>query len=138
MNVNSIVTIARSIEVEDILSDGSFKHNHVFDLRCGETGKSRPVEESVLKRLSNHFISYDQIPMNMDEIGPCEEIHLCEMIKEHPGDILIITEDVAQLASLCNIYKIPFASKVFYVVETGKGDIVKPFVPVQEPIAAQL
>jgi hypothetical protein len=123
------VTIAQSIEVSDILCDGTFKHSHVFDLRCGEEGKARPVEELVLKRLRNHFISYDQMPMDMDEIGPCEEIHLCEMIREHDGDILIITEDVPQVAHLCNIYKIPFTSKVFYVVETGKGDIVKPYTP---------
>jgi len=132
MENNAIVTITRSVEVSEIIADGSFKHKHVFDLRCCEAGHARPVEEDVLKRLRNHFISYDQLPMDMNSIGPCEEVNLCEMIKDHPGDILIITEDVAQVASLCDIYKIPFTSKVFYVVETGKGDVIKPFVAPQK------
>lgn len=131
MNKNSIVTIARTIELNEIMTDGSFEHRHVIDLRSGDEGLARPVEEDVLKRLNNHFISYDQVKMDMNDVGPCEEIHLCEMLQEYEGNVLLITEDVAQVAHLCSIYKIPFTSKVFYVVETGKGDVIKPFVPVE-------
>lgn len=131
MNKNSIVTIARTIELNEITTDGSFEHRHVIDLRSGDEGLARPVEEDVLKRLNNHFISYDQVKMDMNDVGPCEEIHLCEMLQEYEGNVLLITEDVAQVAHLCSIYKIPFTSKVFYVVETGKGDVIKPFVPVE-------
>lgn len=131
MNKNSIVTIARTIELNEITTDGSFEHRHVIDLRSGDEGLARPVEEDVLKRLNNHFISYDQVKMDMNDVGPCEEIQLCEMLQEYEGNVLLITEDVAQVAHLCSIYKIPFTSKVFYVVETGKGDVIKPFVPVE-------
>ncbi len=131
MNKNSVVTIARTIELNEIITDGSFEHRHVIDLRCSEEGLARPVEEDVLKRLNNHFISYDQISMDMNDVGPCEEIHLCEMLQEYEGNVLLITEDVAQVAHLCSIYKIPFTSKVFYVVETGKGDVIKPYISVE-------
>jgi len=127
MNNNSTVTIARTVELSEILTDGTFDYQHVIDLRRCEKGNARPVEEAVLKRLKNHFISYNQVQMNMDEIGPCEEVHLGEMLQDYDGNVLLISEEVAQVAHLCNIYKIPFTSKVFYVVETGKGDIVKPY-----------
>ena len=130
MNKNSIVTIARNVELSEILTDGSFDHQHVVDLRRCEQGCARPVEEEVLKRLRNHFISYDQVRMDMQDVGPCEEVHLCEMIQEYEGNILLLTDDVTQVAHLCGIYNIPFTSKVFYVVETGKGDIVKTLPPV--------
>lgn len=132
MNNNSTVTLARTVDLCEILTDGSFDHNHVIDLRRSQTGQARPVEEDVLKRLKNHFISYDQVEMDMENVGPCEEIHLCELLKEYEGNVLLVTEDVPQVAHLCNIYKIPFTSKVFYVVETGKGDVVKPFTPMEE------
>lgn len=132
MNKNSIVTIARTVELNEIITDGSFEHSHVIDLRRNEEGLARPVEEDVLKRLKNHFISYNQVQMDMKDVGPCEEVHLCEMLQEYEGNVLLITEDVPQVAHLCNIYKIPFTSKVFYVVETGKGDVIKPYTPVEE------
>jgi len=132
MTHNQVVTIARSIELNEIITDGSFEHNHVVDLRNNENGCARPVEENVLNRLKNHFISYDQLAMDLKDSGPCEEIHLCEMLKEYEGNVLLITEDVPQAAHLCSIYKIPFNSKVFYVVETGKGDVIKPFTPVED------
>ncbi len=132
MNKNSIVSIARTVELSEICTDGSFKHDHVIDIRRCNQGRARPVEEEVLKRLRNHFISYDQMAMDMKDVGPCEEVHLCEMLKEYEGDVLLVTDDVPQVASLCNIYDIPFESKVFYVVETGKGDIIKPFEQPQQ------
>lgn len=132
MNKNSTVTISRSVELSEILTDGSFDHQHVVDLRRNNTGFARPVEEDVLKSLRNHFISYTQMEIDLKDAGPCEEIHLCEMLQEFNGNVLLITEEVAQVAHLCNIYKIPFTSKVFYVVETGKGDVVKPYVPVEQ------
>ena len=125
MITNSIVTIARTVELSEILTDGSFKHDNVVDIRRCEEGCARPVEEEVLKRLRNHFISYDQMQMDMNDVGPCEEVHLCEMLQEYEGNTLIVTDNVPQVARLCNIYDIPFESKVFYVVETGKGDVIK-------------
>ncbi len=127
MNTNSIVTIARTVELSEILTDGGFKHNHVIDIRRCEEGRARPVEEEVLKRLRNHFISYDQMAMDLNDVGPCEEVHLCEMLQEYEGNTLLVADDVPQVAKLCNIYNIPFESKVFYVVETGKGDVIKPY-----------
>jgi len=91
MTHNQVVTIARSIELNEIITDGSFEHNHVVDLRNNENGCARPVEENVLNRLKNHFISYDQLAMDLKDSGPCEEIHL-----------------------------------------TGKGDVIKPFTPVED------
>ncbi len=132
MNKDSIVTIARTVELNEIITDGSFEHSHVIDLRRNEEGLARPVEEDILKRLKNHFISYNQVQMDMKDVGPCEEVHLCEMLQEYEGNVLLITEDVPQVAHLCSIYKIQFTSKVFYVVETGKGDVIKPYTPVEE------
>ena len=135
MNKNSVVTIARTVELSEILTDGSFHHDHVIDIRRCEQGRARPVEEEVLKRLRNHFISYDQLQMDMNDVGPCEEVHLCEMLQEYDGNILLVTDNVPQVAGLCNIYDIPFESKVFYIVETGKGDVVKSFEqPQQSPV----
>lgn len=140
MNNNSIVTIAKTVELNEILTDGSFQHDHVIDIRRSKEGCARPVEEEVLVRLRNHFVSYNQMAMDMNDVGPCEEVHLCEMLKEYDGNVLLVTDDVPQVATLCNIYNIPFQSKVFYVVETGKGDIVKPFEQpvVQQPAAAKI
>lgn len=139
MNKNSIVTIARNVELSEILTNGSFNHQHVVDLRRCEEGRARPVEEEVLKCLRNHFVSYDQVQMDMTDVGPCEEVHLCEMIQEYEGNMLLITDDVPQVAHLCGIYNIPFTSKVFYVVETGKGDVIKtvPEQPAQPQYSAK-
>jgi len=81
MTHNQVVTIARSIELNEIITDGSFEHNHVVDLRNNENGCARPVEENVLNRLKNHFISYDQLAMDLKDSGPCEEIHLRLTVK---------------------------------------------------------
>lgn len=120
------VTLAECLECADIPATGRFSHTKVLDLRCQADGKARPIEEAVLRRLKNHFVDYEQLPMKMDETGPCQDVHLCEIIREQGEGVLVLSDDIAQVATLLGLYNISFESNVFYVVETGRGDITKP------------
>ena len=120
------VTLAETLDCADIPAIGAFSHSKILDLRCQPNGHARPIEEPVLKRLRNHFVEYEQLPMAMDDTGPCQDIHLCELIREKGEGVLVLSDDISQVATLLGLYKIPFESSVFYVVETGRGNITKP------------
>ena len=118
------VTLAKDLEEGAIQPGKEFGYNHVVDLRCGLKEAPRPIEESVAKRLANRFVGYTQMPIALAEAGPCQEIHLCEFVSETGGEILILTDDIGPVASLLALFRIPFESSVFYIVETGKGDLM--------------
>ena len=115
------ITIARALDLEEIRSTGGFNHTNVIDARRGENGLTRPIEECILKRLKNHFIGYEQL--KTDDAREEDEL-LIGMATSNTGDTLVLTDDVSHVASLCQNNDIPFKSKAFYVVETGKGDFV--------------
>lgn len=119
------ITIARTLDCSQISVGTGFHHGRVIDLRC-EGSKARPIEESVLKRLRNHFVDYEQSPLDLDNSGPCQEVDLCEMVKESDRDTLLLADDLSQVAALFGIYNIDFTSREFYVVETGKGELIRP------------
>lgn len=129
MTQQNKVVLTHALDITEIKTDGTFEYDQVLDLRCASASNARPVEEAVLKRLKNHFISYDQIPIANGETGPCQEVHFCETLKEYKGQTLVVADDVASTAALMGIYEIPFESKIFYVVETGKGNIVNTISP---------
>ncbi len=122
------ITIARAMEQEEIRSNGGFGHVNVIDVRRNDDGGSRPIEEGVLKKLKNHFIGYEQ--MSMDDSAACDEA-LMARAGSNNGDTLILADDVAHVARLCQERNIPFTSRSFYVVETGKGDLVRSVVEKQ-------
>ena len=126
MNNAVRVTLAENLNCSDFPATGTFAHTKVLDLRHERDGSARPIEETVLKRLRNHFVDYEQLPMIMDETGPCQDVHLCESIREKGEGVLVLSDDVAQVATLLGLFEIPFESNVFYVVETGKGNLTKP------------
>lgn len=118
-------TIAKGLDTTEISCGKGFSHRRVIDTRS-ERGRARPIEEAVLKRLKNHFVDYIQLPLDLADTGPCQEVHLCETIRDQDADTLVISDDLSQLSALLNIYEIPFMSNAFYVVETGKGEVIKP------------
>lgn len=128
------VTIARTLDCTEISVGKGFSFNRVFDLRC-EAGEARPVEEAVLKRLKNHFVDYEQIPIEFSVDGPCKEVHICESVKSSDANTLVLADDLSQLAALFHIYNIEFTSRSFYVVETGKGEIVRPIIEQDDQVA---
>lgn len=125
MGTKHKITIAKGLDASEISMSKGFRHRQVIDARC-DAGRARPVEEAVLRRLSNHFIEYAQMPIDFCSTGPCQEVHLCETLKEAMQDTLVITDDLTQLSALLSIYNIEFTSNSFYIVETGKGEIVRP------------
>ena len=143
MKQTTKITLAESLNCMDIPPIGAFAHTKVLDLRCMPDGTARPIEEPVLKRLRNHFVEYEQLPMILNETGPCQEVHLCETIREQGEGVLVLSDDTAQVATLLGLFDIPFEANVFYVVETGRGDITKPMpnstsVPREESPAVAL
>lgn len=125
MTNHIMTTIAKGLDTTEISCGKGFSHKRVIDTRC-DGSRARPVEEAVIKRLKNHFVDYIQVPMNFSDSGPCQEVHLCETVREVDADTLLITDDLTQLSALLNIYNIEFKSNAFYVVETGKGEVIKP------------
>ncbi|MDJ0614516.1 MAG: hypothetical protein QNJ29_12675 [Rhizobiaceae bacterium] len=128
-----MTTIAKGLDITEIACGKGFSHKRVIDTRC-DGARARPIEEAVLKRLKNHFIDYAQVPMDFSDVGPCQEVHLCEMVTESEVDTLVVTDDLTQLSALLNIYKVEFKSNSFYVVETGKGELIKPVFEADEQI----
>lgn len=129
MRHNVSITIVKSLELDDIKSGQRFPHRHVLDLRgCGE-GNSRPIEEPTLKCLHNHFIDYEQACLNLRNPDEHAEMQLMNLITQKQGDILVITDQVSQMADYCMRTNIPFVTKDFYIVETGKGGVVKHVPP---------
>ena len=137
MERKSFVTIARGLEVDEIVTDGSFDHTLIVDLRSCERGNARPVEEAVLKRLRNHFIGYHQVPTCVADASHAQHKELANLIKANNRKLMVVTDDIGSLAQLCEESDIPFVSKTFYVVETGKGDMIKPVLETDAAIARQ-
>ena len=131
MATQTKIAISQVLDQTEITTDGSFDYSHVLDLRCNHDGTARPIEEAVLKRLKNHFISYQQQPVKKGSVHASAELKLYKMFTELTGKALVVVDDVAHAASLLSMFDIPFESKVFYVVETGKGDVVRSFTPSQ-------
>ena len=129
MHHNVSITIVKHLELDDIKCGPRFPHRHVLDLRGCEGGTSRPIEEPTLKRLRNQFIGYEQSCINLVDAKEHSEACLLEKIGQLQGDILVITDQISQMADLCMRNKIPFVAKDFYVVQTGKGDMVKHIQP---------
>ncbi len=115
------VTLAENLGYADFPTTGTFAHSRVLDLRCESDGSARPIEEAVLKRMRNHFVDYEQLPMIMSEAGPCQDVHLCELVRERDEQTLLLTDDISQVATLLGLFEVPFESNVFYVVETDVG-----------------
>ena len=114
------ITIAKSVDVEEISIAEGFSHKTIIDTRV-ENGRARPIEEAVLRKLRNHFVDYVQMPLEFGVSGPCQEVHLCETLADSVENTLVITDDLTQLSSLLSIYNIEFKSNAFYVVETAAG-----------------
>ena len=129
MHHNVSITIVKGLELDDIKSGQKFPHRHVLDLRGCSQGNSRPIEEPTLKRLHNHFISYQQECVNFKNSDDYQDAQLLNLITQHQGDILVITDQISQMADFCMCSNIPFIAKDFYIVETGKGDVVKHVPP---------
>ncbi|MGI9350672.1 MAG: hypothetical protein ACR2O3_03835 [Rhizobiaceae bacterium] len=138
MATQTKIAISQVLDQTEITTDGSFDYSHVLDLRCNLDGSARPVEETVLKRLKNHFISYDQQPVKKGSIHASAELKLYKMLTELTGKALLVVDDVAHAASLLSMFDVSFESKVFYVVETGKGDIVRSITPTPPSYAPEV
>ncbi|MEL7454261.1 MAG: hypothetical protein AAGJ50_12915 [Pseudomonadota bacterium] len=121
---NPIITIAKGLDKNEVCSASGFAHQRIIDTRT-LAGAARPIEECVLRRLNNHFAEYVQIPVDFGTTGPCMEVHLCETLAEGTEDTLVIADDLTQLSALLAIYKLPFTSTDFYIVETGMGEMVR-------------
>ncbi len=129
---NFSVAAARHLVPHEIQSGTKFPHSHVIDLRCDGPSESRAIEEEVLKRLANHHISYQQLPFDSDTSAGNAEKSLLELIIQKRGEVLVVTDQVSRIADFCQRLNIPFNSKSFYIVETGKGDMIRhvPAAPV--------
>lgn len=121
---NFSVTIARNLMLGEIRSGNGFNHAKVVDLRQDEIGEKRPIEEMVIRRLSNHFIAYGQETLTPDDQKKSEADCLLSMVESVDGDSLVLTDDISHIAALCHEKEIPFTAKDFYVVETGHGGVV--------------
>lgn len=119
------VTVTKSLKAVDIRSGGDFDHCKVLDMRCEAKAQSTPIDEFVLKRLQNHFVGYAQVPLSLKFENSGDETHLYRLIRQEEGDVLIVTDEISQVADFCTRMNIPFKSKDFYVVESGAGDYVR-------------
>lgn len=133
MNTHQKISIADSLAMTDILTDGTFDYTAVIDARTSENGKARPIEECTLKRLQNRFIKYQQLPTQFKTAEEKQEQSLLGEVNNATGKTLLITDDVAGAASFCERSNVSFTSKILYVVETGKGYSVRNIKP--EPMS---
>ena len=125
MKTNFSVTITKSLKAVDIQSGENFDHCKVLDMRCETGAQALPIDEFVLKRLQNHFVGYSQVPLSLKQNNTGDETHLYRLIRQEDGDVLVVTDEVGQVAEFCTRMNIPFKSKDFYVVETGAGDLIR-------------
>ena len=125
METLSKLVLTAGLEAQEVIAGKGFDYSYVLDLRCCDKGYARPVEEPVLKRLTNHFVEYRQMPISFETSPSDEQEALVEILKQMDGKCLVLTEEVSMMANLCDAASIPFESKVLYIVETGKGNFVK-------------
>jgi len=116
-------TIAKGLDVAEVSVTRGFSHTRVVDLRC-DCDRARPIEEAVLRRLRNLFVTYEQAPMQLDLATDEYKTKVIEILKTEASDTLVISDDLAQLAAVLSASDIAFTAKSFYVVETGKGQVV--------------
>ena len=123
--MNKNITLAETLALSDIKTDGSFQHSNILDLRQCENGKARPIEEATLKKLQNRFISYTQMPTDMDTSDVEELVSLRYEINGCEPGTLVLTDSVSKTAGFFEECGISFTSKILYIVETGKGQMVQ-------------
>ena len=102
------VTIASNLAMHDIQSCATFKNTSVLDIRQCATGEARPIEEAVLRKLNALFVKYEQFPLGLDQAGKDLSSLIHRQIAMLGGDVLVLTESVSQLASICCKLAIPF------------------------------
>lgn len=131
------VTIASNLSLAQVADVGKFNQAHVLDLRFCEANQPRPIEEVILKRLSNIRVGYEQMPLDTKAMSRRQENQLFNMLCEQRGNILVLTDQVAGVANFCAELDIPYLSTELYLVETGAG--TKPVqVEYEQEIAQKL
>lgn len=119
----STITIASSLSIDELKDIKSFGHACVIDLRRDETGQAKPIEEVVLKRLRNIWIGYEQMPTDLEAMTIRHENTLFQTLCDQKGSTLVLTNQIAKLASFCMDLDIPFISSELFLVEAGAASV---------------
>ena len=117
------VTIVSDLELSQLEDVAAFNHVHVLDLRRGVNGKAMPIEEAIVKRLSNLWVVYEQMPTDLHKMNSRQENALYNAICEQGGSTLVITNQVVMMGTFCMGLDIPFVSSELYLVETGSATV---------------
>ena len=121
------VTIGSTLETKDIRDNRVFPYVNVLDLRQCENNGPRPIEETTLRRLANFRVRYEQKPMSLRNCNRRLENELFRMITDQVDNLLILSDEPAQVARFCRQLDIPFAIRDLYIIENASD-----YVPIQQ------
>ena len=126
MNYAFGVTIGSSLDCQDLGPGKKFDHSCVVDLRRCVNNGPQPVEESLLRKLANYRVAYEQMPISMYSANARQKNDLFRTISEHGSNVFILCDEMVAVARFCQELDIPFSSKDLFLVETAND-----YIPVQ-------
>lgn len=123
MNHEFGVTIATSINVDEIGRPHTFRCNCVLDLRRAADGSALPISEILLKRLRDFRVNYEQMPVDMRDPTAREENDLYRTICEQRGGVLVVTDEADAVIAFCKRLDIPVTRRGLYLVDTQAFEV---------------
>lgn len=116
MNNEFGVTIATSINTDEISSAHAHRYRCVIDIRHDADSGAFPICEATLRRLRFFHVNYEQMPMSMTRASVRDENELYRIICEQRGHVLVLTNEPQSTAQFCMSLDIPIGSRDLYVV----------------------
>lgn len=116
MNHEFGVTIATSINTDEIGSAHAHRYRCVLDLRHDTDGGAFPICETTLRRLRYFHVNYEQMPTSMSQASVREENELYRVICEQRGHVLLLTNEPQSTTQFCMSLDIPIGTRDLYVV----------------------
>ena len=101
------VTIASELNVTEFKSRRIGEYALILDLRRCANKQALPIEEQLLRLITNYRVQYEQMPINLYSSTPRQENDLFRCLTEQRGPVLVLTDHETAMINFCLDFDIP-------------------------------
>ncbi|MGB0845005.1 MAG: hypothetical protein ACPGVN_09715, partial [Alphaproteobacteria bacterium] len=97
---NLRVRVAKTLAASDICYSKDFYFERVLDTRITFSGTPVAIEETTLKQLKSFFISYEQQPIDFDDISTHQKARFLDKLRSEAKLTLVLTDRAKSVGDL--------------------------------------